>query len=136
MPENSRRIPAAHNNCCREKGGDELMSDPCAHCPIRLNCDWLSEMCRLTAREVIARPELIKPLTKHQKYYLANKDKYRVWNREASRRWRHADRQRRLEVERRYRATESYKRSRRAWREKNRDRINAGERRRTLAATA
>lgn len=32
----------------------------CDTCPIRSGCDWLSEMCRLTAREVVRqRPDLI-----------------------------------------------------------------------------
>lgn len=36
--------------------------DKCSICPIRTGCDWLSEMCRLTAAEVpILRPDLIKP---------------------------------------------------------------------------
>lgn len=36
------------------------MHDPCRHCPIRVNCDYLSGMCRLSPLEVARfRPELV-----------------------------------------------------------------------------
>ncbi len=44
--------------------------DKCSHCPIRTGCDWLSEMCRLTPREVAQRPHLTLnryPIAQHSK---------------------------------------------------------------------
>ncbi len=36
------------------------MHDPCRYCPIRVNCDYLSGMCRLSPLEVAQfRPDLI-----------------------------------------------------------------------------
>jgi hypothetical protein len=93
------------------------MASKCDQCPNRLGCDILAEFCRLTAAEVVGqRPDLIRPLTSHQKYYFANKDKYREWNRKAGQKYR-ANRPVRIEVERRYRKTEKYKAARRAWRQ-------------------
>jgi hypothetical protein len=37
------------------------MPTPCDNCPIRKGCDWLSEMCQLSARQLIKqRPDLVK----------------------------------------------------------------------------
>jgi hypothetical protein len=33
--------------------------NPCDHCKIRTGCDWLSEMCRMTPRQVAKRLDLI-----------------------------------------------------------------------------
>lgn len=110
------------------------MKSKCDHCPNRQGCDILAEFCRLTAAEVVEqRPDLIRPLTAHQKYYFANKDKYREWNRKAGQKYR-SNREVRIEVERRYRKTDKYRKTRRAWRQKNRDKINAARRAQRQAA--
>jgi len=41
---------------------ENMATTKCDVCPIRTGCDWLSEMCRLSPREVVGeRPDLIKP---------------------------------------------------------------------------
>jgi hypothetical protein len=46
-----------------------MTHDPCQFCPIRLNCDYLSGMCRLSPGEVARfRPDLIRRMNKHQRY--------------------------------------------------------------------
>jgi hypothetical protein len=107
------------------------MATKCDHCPIRKGCDILSEMCRLTAREVVvARPELIRPLTAHQLYYRQNRDKYRKWNAEAGKRYRKNNRARRLEAERNWRAKhpEVVAKGKANWWRENKDRVNAERR--------
>jgi hypothetical protein len=95
------------------------VTDQCATCPIRLNCDFLAGLCVLSARELILlRPDLIAPVeipSPWQLYYERNRDKYRELNNAATRRYRQNDRERRLKIEQRYR-------------ERHRDEINARRR--------
>jgi hypothetical protein len=67
------------------------------------------------------RPDLIRPLTKHQRYYYANKDKYREWNKKAVKRYLANNRARRLETERNWRANhkETIAAGQRSWWAKN-----------------
>lgn len=52
--------------------------DKCKYCPIRTGCDIFSEMCRLTAAGVPRlRPDLIKTLTRQQRFYRAHKAEIR-----------------------------------------------------------
>jgi len=65
------------------------MNDPCKRCPIRINCDWISGLCDLSAREVVMlRPEATyryeldpraKHLTRSQIANAAKRHKRRVW---------------------------------------------------------
>jgi len=58
--------------------------DKCKVCPIRVNCDWLAEMCRLSDREVAQRPYLIRPLTRRERQIEAQR-RWRAKNREKCR---------------------------------------------------
>jgi len=52
----------------------------CDVCAIRVNCDWLAEMCRLTPSEVVRlRPELIRTPTRRQLEWQRKKERDRAF---------------------------------------------------------
>jgi hypothetical protein len=76
---------------------------PCDTCPIRINCDFLSGMCRLSAAGVVKhRPDLLKPakeaLSYQQTWYERNKTKVK----QKAAKWNAEHKERRREIQRRW----------------------------------
>jgi len=57
------------------------MPDPCARCEIRRNCDLLSEMCDLSARQIVKyRPDLLTDANAYERTVTAARECFRSAN--------------------------------------------------------